>query len=66
MEAKLDGVPEWKREIMAKKLAQQEAARAVEMEKKREVEDKIALVRAMPEWRRKLFLQKNPDFVFPG
>ena len=66
MQAKFEGVPEWKKEIMMKKQAQQEAAQAVEMEKKKEEKEKLDMVRQMPEWKRKLFLQKNPDFVFPG
>lgn len=60
-EARFKGLPAWKVKLMKKKetdrMAREEEDR-VRNAAKQEKMDKIA---SMPEWKRKLYLAKNPD-----
>ena len=61
-EGKYQHLPEWKIKLVKKKEAEKEAAANIERAKNQAMLDKKAEIAAMPEWKRKLFLQKNPEY----
>ncbi len=57
-----EGVPAWKRKLIKQKLDTRATQEAMRMEEERNRREKLAAIAAMPEWRRKLFLEKNPQY----
>ena len=62
-ETMFEGIPEWKKKLLKKKMAAKAAQEEIEQQEKREKEAKWAEIAAMPEWRRKIFLKKNPQYA---
>ena len=62
-ESKYKGVPAWKRKLMEKKSQEREAKERKQQKKNQEMEDKLNEIRSMPQWKRDIFLQKNPEYV---
>lgn len=62
-EVMFEGVPEWKKQLIKQKMAVKAAQEETEKQQLREKEAKQAEIAAMPEWKRKIFLQKNPQYA---
>ncbi len=57
-----EGVPAWKKKLIKQKLDSRATQEAAMMEAEGERRDKLAAIAAMPEWRKKIFLEKNPQY----
>ena len=54
------GVPEWKVKLIKKKEAEKAVAEEYEKEQHAEKHERLARIASMPEWKRKLYMAKNP------
>ena len=61
-EAKYTGMPDWKKKFLKERHAMQAKLTQVELERERELKQKLAEIAAMPEWKRDLFLKKHPEY----
>ena len=55
-------MPDWKRALVQKKLDEKAVRDEEEQEKHRDVNEKLESIRAMPDWKRKIYLEKNPQY----
>ena len=55
-------MPAWKCNIVKKRRDEQAAADAEKQQRQREWEAKLAEIAAMPPWKRKMFLERNPQY----
>lgn len=55
------GVPEWKVKLIKKKEAEKAVVEECEKEKQAERHERLARIASMPEWKRKLYMAKNPS-----
>ena len=55
-------MPAWKRNIVRKRRDEQATAYAVKQQQQEEWDAKMAEIAAMPAWKRKLFLERNPQY----
>ena len=55
-------MPDWKKMIVKKRREEQAASDAVRQEEDAQRYAKMAEIAAMPEWRRKLYLERNPQY----
>lgn len=57
-----EGIPAWKKNLIKQKMSTRAAQEATKMEEERSRQEKLAEIAAMPEWKRKLFIEKNPQY----
>ena len=55
-------MPDWKKKLMQQRLDAKASQEAVERELDRQRGEKRAQILSMPEWKRKLFLERNPQY----
>ena len=55
-------MPEWKKMIVKKRREEQAASNAIRQEENAERQAKMAQIAGMPEWRQKLYLERNPQY----
>lgn len=55
-------MPAWKRGLVKKRRDEQAASEAVKQQQQEEWESKLAEIAAMPAWKRKMFLERNPQY----
>ena len=56
-------MPVWKKKIVKKRKDEQAVAYAVRQEQEGEKQAKMAEIAGMPPWKRKLFLERNPQYM---
>lgn len=59
-EERFSGVPEWKVKLIKKKEAEKAVLEESEREHQAERHEKLSRIASMPEWKRKLYMAKNP------
>ena len=55
-------MPAWKRNLVKRRRDEQAVADAAKQQQQEEWEGKMAEIAAMPTWRRKIFLERNPQY----
>lgn len=61
-EAKYAGLPEWKKKLLKKKDDEKAVKDAVDEAKSMQLHNKLAEIGAMPAWKRRLYLEKHPEY----
>lgn len=61
-EAQFEGMPLWKRKLVEKRANEKAVEDAKAAEKDKELQDRLKIIAAMPQWKRELFLEKNPQY----
>ena len=58
----LQDMPAWKRNLVKKRRDEQAVSEAEKQRQQAEWEAKLAEIAAMPDWKRKMFLERNPQY----
>ena len=58
----MQNMPAWKKGIVRKRREEQAVSDAIRQQQQEEWDSKMAEIAAMPPWKRKIFLERNPQY----